>query len=106
MPLLTEREAAILRYIRRFIAGYECAPTLRDIANEFGFNPPRTVAGYLNALQSKGCIRWTPGLARSVKLPSNGSGPQLLANILGLTAEPDNEQSWVSDSFLACAATD
>ncbi len=64
------------------------------------------MATYLNALQRKGCIRWTPGLARSIKLPSNPSGPRLLASILGLTAEADDEHSWTSKSSVALAAAD
>ena len=68
MPLLTDRQAKILRYIRRYIADCEYAPTLREIADRFGIRSPKGVAAYLNALQQKSCIRWAPGLFRSIEL--------------------------------------
>ncbi len=106
MRLLTEHQASILRYIRRFIRVYQCAPTIRDIAEQFGLRSPGTVTAYLNALQRKGCIRWTPGLAHSIKLPSDDSGPQRLASILGLTAGPQPQPSWARESSVALAAAD
>ena len=106
MPLLTERQAAILRYIRRFVRVYKCTPTIRDIAEQFGLSSPRMVTTYLNALQRKGCIRWTPGQVHSIKLPSDGSGPRRLADILGLTADPQPEFSWGRESSMALAVAD
>lgn len=81
---LTRREARILRYIRRCVARRGCTPTLRQIADQFGIRPPDRVAGYLNGLQQKGCIRWTPGRYRPIELAEADIGPrQLFWNLLG-----------------------
>ncbi len=98
MPLLTQRQADILRYIRRFIATNEFAPTPWEIAERFGLRSAQTVAAYLNALHRKGCIRWTPSVGRSIKLPDTRSGPQqLLHNLL--------DRCWQGESALTAAAT-
>jgi len=84
LTMLTGREARILRYIRRYVARYECGPTLREIAERFGIPSLRRVAADLDALQKKGCIRWTPGLARSIELAGVHLGPRhVLWNLLG-----------------------
>ena len=84
LPMLTRREARILRYIRRYVARYECGPTLREIAERFDVPSLRRVATDLNALQKKGCIRWTLGPARSIELAGANLGPRhVLWNLLG-----------------------
>jgi len=104
MPLLTRRQADILRYIRRYIATHEFAPTPWEIAQEFGLRSAKTVAVYLNALHRKGCIRWTPGVGRSIKLPDNSSGPQhLLWNLL---AEANSEDRRQREPHLAITTVD
>jgi len=93
MPLLTRRQADILRYIRRYIATHEFAPTPGEIAQQFGLRSAQTVAVYLNALHRKGCIRWTPSVLRSIKLPDDSSGPQqLLWNLLTDANSEDRRQ--------------
>ena len=89
MAPLSDRQTVVLRFIRRFIADHEFAPTPREIADHLGLPAPSTVAADLDALQLKGCLRWTPGLARSIKLPSNQSGPErLLWDISNQAFEP------------------
>ena len=73
---LTRREAKVLRYIRRHVVQHGCTPTPREIIGQFGIRPPDRVAHYLDALQRKGCIRWTPGRYRSIELAESNLGPR------------------------------
>jgi len=104
MSPLSDRQAVILQYIRRFIAVHEFAPTTLEIVEHLRLPAPRAVASDLDALQRKGCIRWTPSLARSIKLPSNTSGPQrLLWDIFNQASEPATEASWKREPAAALA---
>ena len=75
---LTTREVKVLRYIRRYVARHECAPTIREIAQGTGNGPPERVATCLDALVRKGCIRWTAGRHRSIALAEANLGPRHL----------------------------
>ena len=102
--MLNEQQTQVLRYIRRYAAENESTPTPRDIAEHLGLRRPRTVAVYLNALHRKGCIRWTPGVSHSIKLPTGVSGiRQLLSDLLGDITQPKNERQ--SEPALALVAT-
>ena len=104
MSPLSARQSVILQYIRRFIAIHEFAPTTLEITEYLGLPVPHAVASDLDALQRKGCIRWTPSLARSIKLPSNTIGPQrLLWDIFNQASEPVTENSWKSEPAAALA---
>jgi len=82
MPLLTERQAHVLRFVRRHIAEHEYAPTLDEIVRQTRVGSPRRVTACLQALQRKGCLRWTPGASRSIELPA--TGPTSLSMLPGL----------------------
>lgn len=81
---LTRRESKVLRYIRRHVTKHGCTPTSRQIADHFGIRPPDRVVHYLNALQRKGCIRWTPGRYGTIELAESNLGPRQLSwSLLG-----------------------
>ena len=105
--MLTEQQTQVLRYIRRYTADNEYTPTPRDIAEHLGLRRPRTVAVHLNALHRKGCIRWTPGVPHSIKLPTGVSGlRQLLIDLLGDTTQPKSERQSEPALALVAAAPD
>lgn len=62
---LTERQAEVLGYIKRYIKTYGYAPTMRGIAERFdiGIN---AVAGHLRALEAKGYIKRSAEIARAL----------------------------------------
>jgi repressor LexA len=64
---LTDRQAEILKYIKWYIGNYKYAPSMRSIAERFdiGLN---AVAGHLRALEAKGWIRRSAGLARALSV--------------------------------------
>jgi len=89
MAPLSDRQTVVLRFVRRFIADHDFAPSIREISENLGFPTARTIAADLDALQRKGCLRWTPGFARSIKLPTDDSGPErLLWDIFNDAFEP------------------
>ncbi len=101
--MLTEQQTQVLRYIRRYAADNQYTPTPRDIAEHLGLRSARAVASRLNALHRLGCIRWTPGVAHSIKLPTGESGlGQLLRVLLGDATRPGSDRQ--SEPALALAA--
>lgn len=68
MEPLTNRQAAILDYIRREIARCGRPPTVREIGAKFGFTSTTTVRDHLGALERKGCIRRDGSASRNIRL--------------------------------------
>ncbi len=72
---LSNRQAAILDFIRTHqrVEGYP--PTIREIAARFGHASPRAVQKHLSALQSKGHISRRRGKSRAIdpRMPQAGS---------------------------------
>jgi len=102
--MLTEQQTQVLRYIRRYAADNEYTPTPRDIAEHLGLCCPRTLAVHLNALHRMGCIRWTPDVPHSIKLPTGESGlGQLLRVLLDDITQLRSEKQ--SNPALALAGT-
>lgn len=66
-PRLTEKQRRILRFIVERIDEHGAPPTVREIAERFGFASPASAQGHLNALEKKGYIRRRAGLARSIE---------------------------------------
>jgi repressor LexA len=95
---LTDRQQAILDFLREHIAAEGRPPTLAEIAQAFGFRQARSAQDHLQALAAKGVIELVPG-ARGIRLleedaegapsppsaarpfggPSAANAPQLLA---------------------------
>lgn len=71
---LTTRQEKVLRFIADFISRHGYAPSLREIARHFGMKGTRGVERHLQALERKGRIRKTPGLARALEVVANGGG--------------------------------
>ena len=64
---LTDRQAAVLTYIREFTEVQGYAPSVREIAVHFG-NCVNAIQLHLVALQKKGAVERTPGVARSLRV--------------------------------------
>lgn len=73
MKDMTERQKAILEYIRRHFSENHYWPSIRDIQSEFGFKSTNAVTGHLRALERKGNIARVPGQARAYRLASESA---------------------------------
>ena len=68
MKDITDRQKAILEYIRTHFAENNYWPSIRDIQTAFGFKSTNAVTGHLRALERKGSIARVPGQARAYRL--------------------------------------
>jgi len=68
MELLTERQAAVLEFIRTQIAGKGRPPTLDEIGARFGIASSFGVRRHLTALEKKGYIEREAHAARGMRL--------------------------------------
>lgn len=71
---LTDRQLAILDFLREHIAAEGRPPTLAEIALAFGFRQARSAQDHLQALAAKGAIELVPG-ARGIRLLEGEGGP-------------------------------
>lgn len=55
--MLTDRQSAVLVFIRAQIASRCKPPTVREIMTHFGWASPNAAASHLGALERKGFIR-------------------------------------------------
>lgn len=67
MPL-TDRQQAVLDFIREHLADRGAPPTRADIMARFGFKSPNAAEDHLRALARKGVIELLPGAARGIRL--------------------------------------
>lgn len=84
---LTDRQQAVLDYLRQHLATDGRPPTIWEVAEAFGLASPNGVAKHLQALAEKGFIALEPGRARGIRLL--GPNPQaggLVLPILGRVA--------------------
>ncbi|MDP8266314.1 MAG: transcriptional repressor LexA [Candidatus Aceula meridiana] len=65
---LTDKQKGVLKFIFHKIRDEKLPPTIREIAEEFGFSSTGTVRDYLRALTEKGYIKLTEGKARAIEL--------------------------------------
>lgn len=84
---LTDRQREIFEFIRHSIRNYSRPPTVREIADHFGFKSPKAATDHLNALEKKGYIQRRNSKARNIELP-DGLDPQSIP-ILGSIAAGD-----------------
>ncbi|HMP88752.1 MAG TPA: transcriptional repressor LexA [Kiritimatiellia bacterium] len=68
MEILTPKQKQILDYISRYFLKNRMAPTVREIADSFGFRSPKAVSDHLEALERKGYLTRTTGIARGIRL--------------------------------------
>ena len=88
MPDLTDRQQAILDFVRERIAADGMPPTWAEIAHAFGFRQTRGAQKHLQALEAKGYLTLLPGKARGIRLPASqaNSNEQRRLPILGRVA--------------------
>jgi repressor LexA len=72
MPDLTDRQQAILDFVRERINADGLPPTWAEIARAFGFRQTRAAQKHLQALEAKGFLTLLPGKARGIRLSSPG----------------------------------
>jgi len=65
MKDLTDRQAEVLTFIQQHIDALGYAPSLREVSQRFDMSL-NAVAEHLAALERKGTIRRTNGVARSI----------------------------------------
>lgn len=75
---LTAKQRAVLDFIREFRETDGISPSLREIQKHFGFASSNAANKHLAALEKKGALRRTDGLARHL-VPANE--PRTLRNI-------------------------
>lgn len=68
MQTLTDRQQTILDFIRSAIAENGYPPSNVEIAAAFGLREGATVRQHLQALQAKGVLEITPGVARGLRV--------------------------------------
>lgn len=66
--ILTVRQSEILGWIKSHIEQTGFPPTRFDICDHFGFKSPNAAEDHLRALERKGYIEMTPGIARGIKV--------------------------------------
>ena len=67
-PDLTDRQQAILDFVRTRITADGLPPTWAEIARAFGFRQTRAAQKHLQALEAKGYLTLLPGKARGIRL--------------------------------------
>jgi repressor LexA len=68
MEDLTDRQQAVLDYLRQHIAQSGSAPTLTEIASAFGLASVNGVVKHLQALADKGHVELLPNKSRGIRL--------------------------------------
>src|SRR5687768_14008419 len=68
MSELTDRQQAILDFVRERIGRDGLPPTWAEIALAFGFRQTRAAQKHLQALEAKGYLELLPGKARGIRL--------------------------------------
>jgi len=74
---LTERQLAVLNFIRDFIADKGISPTLDEMSQFFSVSKI-TIYEHVSALEKKGAIRKTRNMARAIELVDQTAPRQLL----------------------------
>ncbi len=57
MGHLTPNQQRVLRFLERYLARHDTAPTYEEVAEELGYASKKSVVQYLDALERKGYIR-------------------------------------------------
>jgi repressor LexA len=67
-PMVTERQRAILDYLREFVDENGYPPTVREIGEAVGLRSPSTVHAHLAQLERAGLLRRDPTKPRAIEL--------------------------------------
>ncbi len=65
---LSEKQTAILEFIKKEILSKGYPPAVREICSAVGLNSPATVHSHLNILENKGYIRRDPSKPRAIEI--------------------------------------
>lgn len=60
MSELTDKQADVLRFMRRYIDRYQVAPTMQTICDEFGWASVNSAQSHLKGLERKGAVERGP----------------------------------------------
>jgi len=80
MDVLPPKRAAVLAYLRDRIEGLGQAPSLAEIAAEFGFATRNAAQKHIQALVADGLIELAPGQKRGIRLVG-GRGPRQMVSL-------------------------
>jgi len=69
---LTERQRAVLAFIREALREHGLPPTRSEIAAALGFRSPNAAEEHLRALARKGAIELRPGASRGIRVLEEG----------------------------------
>ncbi len=78
---LTDRQAAILSFIREFAGEKGYPPTIPEIQEEFDIRSPNGVNNHIKALIRKGYLRRDSSRARALDIIGRGSGIPILGRV-------------------------
>jgi repressor LexA len=79
MNELTERQTAVLEFLRDFTAQHGHPPTEREIQSGLGFSSQSVARHYLAALEKKGALTRRAGMARGLSLAGTRPAAALLS---------------------------
>ncbi len=81
---LTDRQKAVLEFIQDFRGRRGVMPSLREIQGHFGFASPNAANKHLIALEKKGAIQRSGGVARSLSIMGDVPVPLVKVPLLGM----------------------
>ena len=67
MSEITPRQTEVLEFVRSYVGQNGYSPSVRNVAEQFGM-AINSAVGHLDALERKGAIARTPGVARSIRI--------------------------------------
>lgn len=76
MKPLTEKQQEIFAYLEECLREENYMPTVREIADRFGFKSPNAVRDHLLALERKGVIARRPNASRGIELARQPEKPR------------------------------
>lgn len=65
---LTDKQQEVLDFINLSLKELGFPPTRLEICEAFGFSSPNSAEEHLRALEKKGAISVSPGIARGIKI--------------------------------------
>ena len=78
---LTKRQSEVLAFIASASAETGRPPTVREIADHFGFRSPRAVSDHLAVLERKGWIERDAGSARGIRVVDGVDGIPIVGTV-------------------------
>ncbi len=80
---LTRRQREVLEFIRDWILRRGGSPTVREVAEHFGFRSPLSAKLHIDALVRKGYLKKRPFLSRGLEIPGLLPGESLRLPVVG-----------------------